>query len=112
MRNRYAVANWKMNLPPEGIIGYVHALESAPAGAKIVVAPPFVYVDNVADIATTVSIAAQNCADHASGAFTGEISADMLRGVGATFVIVGHSERRYIYGEADALVARRLAMAI
>jgi triosephosphate isomerase len=112
MPNRYAVANWKMNLPPEGIEPYMSALESAPAGAKLVVAPPFVYVDNVARIARKVAVAAQNCGDRASGAFTGEVSAQMLKDVGVTFVIVGHSERRNIYREDDALVGRRLAMAI
>jgi triosephosphate isomerase (TIM) len=112
MPNRYAVANWKMNLPPEGIDPYLRALESAPAGAKPVVAPPFVYVDNVAKIARHVAVAAQNCGDRVSGAFTGEVSAQMLRDVGVTFVIVGHSERRNVYREDDALVGRRLAMAI
>jgi len=112
MRTRYAVANWKMNLPPEGIEPYMRALENAPAGAKLVVAPPFVYVDDVARIARNVAVAAQNCGDRASGAFTGEVSAKMLRDVGVTFVIVGHSERRNVYQEDDALVARRFAMAI
>lgn len=112
MPNRYAVANWKMNLPPEGIEPYMRSLESAPEGAKLVVAPPFVYVDDVARIARKVAVSAQNCGDRASGAFTGEVSAQMLKDVGVTFVIVGHSERRNVYHEDDALVGRRLAMAI
>jgi triosephosphate isomerase len=112
MPTHYAIANWKMNLPPEGIDPYMRVLEGAPDGAKLVVAPPFVYVDDVARIARRVAVSAQNCADRASGAFTGEVSAQMLKDVGVTFVIVGHSERRTVYHEDDALVGRRLAMAI
>jgi triosephosphate isomerase len=112
MPKRYAVANWKMNLPPEGIEPYMRTLESAPEGAKLVVAPPYVYVDGVARIARKVAVSAQNCGDRATGAFTGEVSAQMLKDVGVTFVIVGHSERRNVYHEDDALVGRRLAMAI
>ncbi|HEV7484679.1 MAG TPA: triose-phosphate isomerase [Thermoanaerobaculia bacterium] len=106
MPNRYLIANWKMNIPPEGIASYLDAVKDADA----VIAPPFVYVKDVA--ARFANAAAQNCADQKSGAFTGEVSADMLRDCGARFVIVGHSERRTVYGEDDALIARKLAMAI
>lgn len=106
MPNRYLIANWKMNIPPEGIMSYLDAMN----GADVVVAPPFVYLKDVA--ARFANAAAQNCADQKSGAFTGEVSAGMLRDCGARFVIVGHSERRTIYGEDDALIARKLAMAI
>lgn len=109
MPNRYLIANWKMNLPPEGIESFLGAV----AGEGIVVAPPFVYLkDVVARAANGVVAGAQNCADQKSGAFTGEVSAGMLRECGARFVIVGHSERRTIYGEDDARVARKLALAI
>jgi triosephosphate isomerase len=57
-------------------------------------------------------VGAQNCGDQRSGAFTGEVSAGMLRDCGARFVIIGHSERRNIYGEDDALIARKLALVI
>jgi triosephosphate isomerase len=106
MPNRYLIANWKMTIPPEGIASFLNAVKDADA----VIAPPFVYLKDVA--ARFANAAAQNCADQKSGAFTGEISADMLRDCGARFVIVGHSERRTIYGEDDALIARKLAMAI
>jgi triosephosphate isomerase len=108
MPNRYLVANWKMNLPPEGIESFLGAME----GEGIVIAPPFVYLKDVVARANGVAVGAQNCADQKSGAFTGEVSADMLRDCGARFVIVGHSERRNIYGEDDARVARKLALAI
>lgn len=111
--NRYLIANWKMNVPPEGIEGYLAAVGTAPGGAALVVAPPYVYLkDVVAGAPRNVGVGAQNCGDQKSGAFTGEVSAAMIRGVGASYVIVGHSERRNIYGETDALVARKLGLAI
>jgi triosephosphate isomerase len=106
MPNRYLIANWKMNVPPEGIAEYLDAIN----GADVVVAPPFVYLKDVAR--QFANVAAQNCADQKAGAFTGEVSAEMLRDCGARFVIVGHSERRTIYREDDALIARKLGMAI
>lgn len=109
MPNRYLIANWKMNLPPERIEAFLGAM----GGANVAVAPPYVYLkDVVSGAQQNVLVGAQNCADQKSGAFTGEISADMLRDCGARFVIVGHSERRNIYGEDDALIARKLAMVI
>jgi triosephosphate isomerase len=106
MPNRYLIANWKMNIPPEGIASFLDAMQDADA----VIAPPFVYLKDVA--AKFANAGAQNCAGQKSGAFTGEVSADMLRDCGARFVIVGHSERRTIYGEDDALIARKLALVI
>jgi triosephosphate isomerase len=106
MPNRYLIANWKMNIPPDGIAPFLDAVKDADA----VIAPPFVYLKEVA--ASFANAGAQNCADRKSGAFTGEVSAEMLRDSGARFVIVGHSERRTIYGEDDAIIARKLAMAI
>lgn len=109
MPNRYLIANWKMNIPPEGIEAFLGAM----AGADVVVVPPYVYLNDVVTGAPGgVAVGAQNCADQKTGAFTGEVSADMLRECGARFVIVGHSERRNLYGEDDALVARKLARVI
>ena len=109
MPKRYAIANWKMNLPPEGIATYLDALRNAAPG--IVIAPPFPYLATVGAI-DGVGVAAQNCAEQLSGAFTGEVSATMLRELGAQFVILGHSERRKLFHETDALVARKLTTAI
>src|ERR1051325_393359 len=105
---RYTVANWKLNLPPEGIGPYVDALRAAGAeDPLLVVAAP------VPDLpeAEGLGVAAQNCSDQTSGAFTGEVSAAMLRDRGARFVILGHSERRTLFHETDALIARKLAAA-
>src|SRR6202035_1909190 len=81
----------------------------APAGSKLVVAPPFPYLK---ELSQRAALAGQNCADQPSGAFTGEVSAQMLRDCGAAFVIIGHSERRNIFGETDAMIARKLTLAI
>jgi triosephosphate isomerase len=109
MPNRYLIANWKMNLPPEGIDAFLGAMR----GANVAVAPPCVYLkDVVARAPENVLVGAQNCADQKAGAFTGEVSASMLRDCGARFVIVGHSERRNVYGESDAVVAKKTTLAI
>jgi triosephosphate isomerase len=113
MPNRYAIANWKMNLPPEGVEKYLGALGEAKGNAAVVVAPPFPFLKDVYTQAPkSVGVAAQNCADRQSGAFTGEVSPSMLRYCGARYVIIGHSERRHLFGENDALIGRKLALAI
>jgi triosephosphate isomerase len=110
--NRYLIANWKMNLPPEGVEPYLTALDgaSAPPGVEVVIAPPFPFLERV--VSPSRSVAAQNCGDQKSGAFTGEVSVSMLSACGVGFVIIGHSERRNIYGEDDAMIARKLSLAI
>src|SRR5215208_2699179 len=120
MRNRYLIANWKMNLPPEGISAYLEevwrrSLRPPDQGGRsdrpyTVIAPPFPYLQDVAG--SRIAAAAQNCAEHKSGAFTGEVSPWMLADLGVKYVIVGHSERRSIYGENDALLQRKLSAAI
>jgi triosephosphate isomerase len=105
---RYLIANWKMNLPPEGIDPYLGVVTKARTAATLVVAPPFPYLRDIVG----VDVAAQNCSDQKSGAFTGEVSPEMIRDAGAKFVIVGHSERRTLFHESDALIARKLARAI
>lgn len=113
MRNRYVIANWKMNLPPEGIDTYLQALESADHGdVKLVVGPPFPFLKQVADGCRAVGVAAQNCSDQPSGAFTGEVAPSMVRHSGAGHVILGHSERRNIFHEQDSVIARKLTIAI
>jgi triosephosphate isomerase len=111
MPNRYLIANWKMNLPPEGIERYFAALHGAERrGSVLVIAPPFPYVrEAVAQGA--LAVAGQNAAAEKSGAFTGEVSASMLRDCGASHVILGHSERRSLFGDTDEIVARKLALA-
>ena len=108
----YLIANWKMNLPPEGIESYLANICGAdPRDVQMVVAPPFPFLRHVVQCGG-VSVAAQNCSDQKSGAFTGEVSPSMLRECGADSVILGHSERRNLFHESDALIARKLALAI
>jgi triosephosphate isomerase len=85
----------------------------ANAGADCVVCPPFVYLQEVGRLVrdTPVELGAQDTCADAHGAFTGEISAGMLKDVGCKYVLVGHSERRLIYRESDQLVARKFAAA-
>jgi len=112
VKHTYVIANWKMNLPPEGIGAYLAALGNAGDGARLVVAPPFPYLTDVVRLAGGVAVGAQNCGDQLSGAYTGEVSAAMLKERGASFVLLGHSERRNLYHETDGLIARKLALAI
>jgi len=106
---RYLIANWKMNLPPEGVKRYVDNLtKRTRSDVSVVVAPPFPFLLDTHG----VRVAGQNCSEHPSGAFTGEVSAQMLQDCGAEMVILGHSERRNLFHETDALIARKLALAI
>lgn len=113
MLDRYVIANWKLNLPPEGIGPYMRELSETEPGPAMVVAPPYPYITEVVKAASDrVSVSAQNAADQDKGAFTGEVSARMLFDCGARYVILGHSERRTIYAESDALVARKVGLAL
>ncbi len=110
---KYLIANWKMNLPPEGVESYLANLSGVdPRDVTMVVAPPFPFLRHVVQCGEGVEVAAQNCSDHASGAFTGEVSPAMLRECGVDYVILGHSERRNLFHETDALIASKLALAI
>lgn len=113
MMKRYLIANWKMNLPPEGIEPFMTAVKGrGQGGPETVVAPPFPYLREVVSAAgPDLSVAGQNCGDHDKGAYTGEVSPGMLRECGAKYVILGHSERRQLYGETDAFIARKLSLA-
>ena len=109
---KYLIANWKMNLPPEGIESYLANICAAdPRDVAMVVAPPYPFIRQVVQCGT-VSVAGQNCSDQKAGAFTGEVSPSMVRECGADSVILGHSERRNLFHETDALIARKLSLAI
>ncbi|MDP9190957.1 MAG: triose-phosphate isomerase [Acidobacteriota bacterium] len=110
--SKYLIANWKMNLPPEGVESYMANICGAdPRDVTMVVAPPYPFLRHVVACGA-VSVAAQNCSDQPSGAFTGEVSPSMIRECGADSVILGHSERRNLFHETDAVIARKLALAI
>jgi triosephosphate isomerase len=90
------------------------AVEKAGAlKCDVVIAPPFLHLTEVSKaVGNKVSVAAQNCAAEASGAYTGEVSASMLQSAGIASVIIGHSERRTFYGETDAVLAKKTGQAL
>jgi len=86
---------------------------SLPGSVETVVAPPFVYLPMaMSTIRPEIQAAAQNCASEAKGAFTGEISAEMVKDCGVPWVILGHSERRALFGETDEIVGKKVARAL
>ncbi len=113
MRRSLVVANWKMNGSETFNQVFVESLlpKIDEVNVDVVICPPFVYLSQVDELLdnSDVQLGAQNCAVEVNGAFTGEVSATMLRDCGVRYVIVGHSERRGLYGESDELVAAKLA---
>ncbi len=115
MRQPLVVGNWKMN----GTRASATALaQSIIAGlgdnsANIAICAPFVYLPSLSELTqgTKLGLGAQNVADKASGAYTGEVSASMLKEFGCQYVLVGHSERRTYYGDTDQSVAERFCQA-
>lgn len=100
------VANWKLNGDRELLTNMVERLEILNAEqVEAVICPPFVYLS---EDTASIQKGAQNIASQESGAFTGEISGRMLRDVGCYYVIVGHSERRALFGETDDIVAEKV----
>jgi len=117
MRVPLFAANWKMHKTAADARGYVRefaALAKDVAGVEIVLAPPFTALAAVADAVTRTpfGVAAQNLYFEREGAFTGEVSATMIKEAGATHAIVGHSERRRLFGETDEIVNRKLRAAL
>jgi len=115
MRPGLIAGNWKMNGNLQSAIDLVAGIKAGDAGkAQLVVCPPAVYLMKVGAMLadTDIALGAQNVGDRATGAFTGEISAQMLLDCGCRYAIVGHSERRALYAETDQLVAARFAMAL
>jgi len=117
MRKKLAIANWKMNKSRAETREFCQQLRQvAPdlTGVEVVICPPFTSLDVVAQELgdTEMRWGAQNCFWERQGAYTGEISPLMLRDLGCSYVILGHSERRQILGETDAVINRKLIAAI
>lgn len=120
-RQPIVVGNWKMNTSrAEGIdlaLAVARGVEADPAIQKIGigVCPPYVSIDAIVSALAaanlTLSVGAQDVSNEPSGAFTGEVSTAMLQDVGATLVIIGHSERRHVIGEPDELVNKKVLAA-
>jgi triosephosphate isomerase len=119
MRKQIAAANWKMNLKYQDAEKLLHDILKADItldpDQKVLFAVPFPYLimakSDVADD-RGYSIAAQNCNDKKSGAYTGEVSAEMLQSIGVQYCIVGHSERREYYGESNQMLADKVSLCL
>ena len=112
MSNRYLIGNWKQHGSHAAIQAFAGEWSFDPhAQLRIAVAPPFPYLQALAAALPDCQLAAQDCSVHLQGAYTGEVSADMLADFGCEFVLVGHSERRQYHDETDALIAEKLAAA-
>jgi len=111
MRARLVAGNWKMHGSLAANAALLDTLVAA--GVECVVCVPFPYLAQAAERlkGTRVALGAQNLSEHASGAYTGEVSATMLGECGCRYVLVGHSERRQLYGESDETVAAKFAAA-
>ncbi len=116
MRKAFVAGNWKMHTTSDEAVALGQAiLRGAPsAGVDIAVCPPSVYLQAVATAlaGSDVALGAQNMYFEERGAFTGEVSPLMLKDVGCTCVILGHSERRHVFGESDDLVGRKVKSAL
>ncbi|WP_319755764.1 triose-phosphate isomerase [uncultured Sphaerochaeta sp.] len=116
MRKPYIAGNWKMNMTPSEGAAFAKELAKAVEGTntKVMVAPPYVTIPAVLEAlkGSEIIVAAQNMSDNLKGAFTGEVSATMLKDLGVTNVILGHSERRALYGETDAFINRKVLLAL
>jgi triosephosphate isomerase len=109
-RTPFVVGNWKMNMTKRSALDLADGISrGAPKGVQVGVAPPFVYIDAVVGklAGTAVAVGAQDCYFEKSGAFTGEVSVEMLKDVGASFCLTGHSERRHVLHESPDLIGRK-----
>ena len=117
MRRPLIAGNWKMNTNRASAVALAEAVAKQAAaldGVDLAVCPPSCYLDAVgrAIAGSKVALGAQNMYHEKDGAFTGELSATMLRDLGCKYVILGHSERRHILGETDAAVNKKLLAAL
>jgi triosephosphate isomerase len=114
-RTPFVGGNWKMNLTRFGAVelACATAVAAAGRGVECVVFPPVVFLsDMIAAQSDDMHIGAQDCSAETNGAFTGQVSAAMIREAGCSAVLIGHSERRHGLGETDVLLARKVARAL
>lgn len=117
MRRPLVVANWKMNGSVEANRAWVESFSAfTPLQTELVVCAPFVYIRSLRDrllaSALDINVGAQNCSEHDNGAYTGEVSAQMLSDISCPWVILGHSERRTLFGETNEIVAQKAKKAV
>ena len=119
MRKPFVAGNWKMNTDSQTSVELVERIasgfkETAGQDVTVAVCPPFVYLQSVAKAlkSSGIAVGAQDIYFEPKGAFTGEISASMLKDVGCQYCLCGHSERRHVIGETDELINKKVAAAV
>ena len=117
MKNRKMVAgNWKMNMSLQEGVALATELKNRVTNPRcaVVIGTPFIHLASVAELlkGTPVQVAAENCADKEKGAYTGEVSAAMVRSTGAEYCILGHSERRAYYHETPEILKEKVGLAL
>ena len=118
MRKKIVAGNWKMNMNLQDGVALAKEINEALVADKpncdVVICTPFIHLASVAGVldSTVVGLGAENCADKAKGAYTGEVSAEMVKSTGAQYVILGHSERRQYYGETAEILKEKVDLAL
>ena len=119
MRKKIVAGNWKMNMDLAEGLKFTASIDKyfkdkPSSKAHVILCTPFIHLAGASEILKhgKVALGAQNCASEASGAYTGEVSAWMIRSTGAEYVIIGHSERRSFYHEDDKLINKKTLLAI
>lgn len=118
MRKKIVAGNWKMNTTiAEGellVSQIIELKKENQSEAILIVAPPFTHLGAIANSikGSNIGLSSQNCADQVSGAYTGEVSAKMVKSAGCSYVILGHSERREYYGENGNILLKKIRLAL
>ncbi|HBZ34692.1 MAG TPA: triose-phosphate isomerase [Bacteroidales bacterium] len=118
MRKTMVAGNWKMNKNLQEGVALAQELKAALDGktpkCEVVIGTPFIHLATVAQVikGSVIKLSAENCADKASGAYTGEVSAEMVKSTGAEYCILGHSERRAYYHETNEILKEKVLLAL
>tara|TARA_B100001758_G_C18392854_1_gene604004 strand:+ start:10 stop:765 length:756 start_codon:yes stop_codon:yes gene_type:complete len=118
MRKKIVAGNWKMNLDKsssEHLVKEILESTQEKKDIQIVLSPPFIYLEQVVKDCVSrpdVLIAAQNCSAYDNGAFTGEVSTNMLKSIGVDYVIIGHSERRQFFSESNDVLMNKISLSL
>ena len=116
MRKKIVAGNWKMNKNLQEGVALAKELKERVQNpnCEVIIGTPFIHLATVSELlkGSVIKVAAENCANHTSGAYTGEVSAEMVASTGATYCIIGHSERRSYYGETYDILREKIDLAL